>query len=247
MSTIGAGKTVGELVAERPSRARVFEQLGIDYCCGGKQTLSAACEEKGLDGQTVVQVLKAVEAEQQTRIADSTDWTQASLAALCNHIEETHHRYLRADLPRIASLMDKVVGAHGERHPSLHQLRETFAALSDELQRHLRKEEQVLFPAIRQLEGATDREVGFPFGSVANPIRAMEAEHDSAGQALAMMRQLTNDYTPPADACNSYRAMLDALQQLERDLHQHIHKENNILFPRAIDLEQRRYSPATSE
>jgi regulator of cell morphogenesis and NO signaling len=175
------------------------------------------------------------------------DWTQASLATLCNHIEQTHHAYLRTELPRLTTLIAKLVDAHGEAHPELPKVQHEFAALRGELEPHMFKEEQVLFPAIRRLEQVKTPPT-FPFGTVANPIRMMEHEHDNAGNGLAHIRELTCEYRVPADACNTYRAALHGLSELELDLHQHIHKENNLLFPRAMEMERslsgRRESPA---
>ena len=155
---------------------------------------------------------------------------------MCDHIEATHHALLRQELPRLKGLIDKVAAAHGDSHPELGELRQVFAALQAELEPHMFKEEQILFPAIRQLEQAA-QQPNFPFGTVANPIRMMEHEHDTAGSALAKIRELTHHFQPPDDACNTYRVMLEALHALEQDMHQHIHKENNILFPRSQQLE----------
>lgn len=227
---IDAQRTVGELVTERPGRARVFERLGIDYCCGGKRPLSEACAKKELDAATVVAMLEATE---EASAGDAgTDWTQASLAALCDHIVGSHHAYLREELPRLAFLTDKVATAHGNRHAELLDVRDTFAELSAELGIHMLKEEYDLFPACRRLEH------GEPISAAAlgPPIAVMEDEHAFVGAALERLHELTQGYEPPADACNSYRAMLDGLSTLERDLHEHIHEENNILFPRAAAL-----------
>ncbi|MBI4578795.1 MAG: iron-sulfur cluster repair di-iron protein [Planctomycetes bacterium] len=226
--------TVGEWVVDRPSRSRVFEELGIDYCCGGKQPLEDACRDKGLAAEQVVRALLAV--DEPTGTADR-DWSAALLSELCDHIEATHHEYLRRELPRLASLTEKVAKVHGPNHGEMIELHAVVAGLKAELGDHMMKEEQILFPMIRELEHA----VSFPSfhcGSIGNPIRVMEFEHDSAGGALARMRELTHDHSCPDDACNTWRAMVDGLRQLETDLHQHIHKENNILFPRALRRER---------
>lgn len=233
MSAIARETTVGQVVAERPVRARVFEELGIDYCCGGKKPLADACAEKGLDVNEVVRALMERDA---TEAEDGIDWTRVPLSHLTDHIVATHHAYMKQELPRLAQLVEKVLAAHGDNHPELHEVREVFYALKDEIEMHLMKEEQVLFPMIVQME-ATRALTHLHCGTVGNPIRVMEMEHDSAGQALARLRELTQDYTPPADACNTYRVMLDGLESMEHDLHQHIHKENNILHPRAAALE----------
>jgi regulator of cell morphogenesis and NO signaling len=225
---------VGEWVAHRPELSRDFEELGIDYCCHGEQPLQRACRLAGLDPNMVLERLAAVESG--TTDECSRDWLTAPLAELCDHIEATHHAYLKTELPRLDALIAKVIKAHGVNHPELRDVQQTFADLRAELEPHMMKEERILFPAIRAMERAT-RPLMFPFGSVANPVRMMQHEHDNAGQCLANLRRLTGNYTPPAGACNTYRAMLDGLRRLESDLHQHIHKENNVLFPRALAIE----------
>jgi regulator of cell morphogenesis and NO signaling len=164
------------------------------------------------------------------------DVTSMSLSELANHIEQTHHAYLKSELPRLLTLADKVASAHGSKDPRLDAAKETLLAFAHELWNHMMKEEQILFPFVRRLE-ATDLPVDFHCGTIRNPIRQMEHEHQDAGAALARLRQLTDNYTPPDWACNTYRALLDALAYLERDMHQHIHKEDNVLFPRAIARE----------
>ncbi|QDV86197.1 hemerythrin domain-containing protein [Stieleria magnilauensis] len=161
-----------------------------------------------------------------------------SLTELADHIETTHHAYLREELPRLDFMTEKVARVHGDKEPRLLKTREAVVALKAELEPHMMKEEKILFPMVRQLEAATERPESH-CGSVGNPIRQMEHEHDQAGNALAILNDSTDGYTPPEWACNTYRAMLDSLAQLERDMHQHIHKENNVLFPKAIQLEQR--------
>lgn len=236
MTTIDISATLGSLVAARPSRSRVLEQLGLDYCCGGKSTLANACEAAGLDTSAVV--AQITQGDIDSPADSTTDWTTAGLADLADHIEATHHAYLKSELPRITELAEKVAQVHGTLHPEAKTLAGIFAGLRAELEAHLMKEEMILFPICRQLESA-DGPVAFHCGSVANPIGAMEYEHDMAGEALAKMSQVTQGYTTPEGLCNTYRALMDALKGLELDLHQHIHKENNILFPRAIELESR--------
>ncbi|GIW82910.1 MAG: iron-sulfur cluster repair di-iron protein [Gemmatales bacterium] len=237
MTTTESQVPVGQLVAERPAAAAVLERAGIDYCCSGKRTLADACRDKGIDAQQLLAEIAAE--EEQAKLRDQgqhVNWLDRSLTEMCDHIEQTHHVYLKSELPRLGELIEKVVAAHAERHPELTEVRRTFAALRAELEPHMMKEERVLFPAIRQLEQSR-RAMAFPFGSIGNPIRVMMDEHDVAGDALKQLRTLTGDFAAPEDACNSYRAMLDAFKNLESDLHQHIHKENNILFPRALALE----------
>lgn len=228
-------QTVGELVRENPARSRVFESFSIDYCCGGKVPLESACRKKGLDPQRIVEALEIADSNSPPNGADPSDM---GLAELADHIEATHHAYLRDELPRLDFITRKVAGAHGDREPRLHQIQEVFLACREELEAHMLKEERVLFPMIRELDGSQGP-VSFHCGSLANPIRMMEHEHDNAGHALQQLRSLTDGYTPPDWACNTYRAMLDGLATFEQDMHQHVHKENNILFPRALSLEKR--------
>lgn len=227
---------VGQWVAEFPATSRVFESLQIDYCCGGNKLLEQACSDRQLDPQEVLKQLQQASLDA-IRQPSGESWVDAPLAALCDHIEQTHHEYLKAELPRLTALVAKVVSAHGAKYPELAGVQKALADLQAELFPHMFKEEQVLFPAIRRLEQA-DEPLMFPFGTIANPIRMMELEHDNAGNALGQIRTLTRNYFVPDDACNTFRAMLDGLHTLELDMHQHVHKENNILFPRAISLEQ---------
>lgn len=225
---------VGKLVAEQPARAQVFEQYGIDYCCGGKTSLLNACSTKQVDIHTVLVALQECE---HTTPPPNKNWNTATLTSLCDHIEEVHHAYLQIALPRISALIRKVVQAHGDKHPHLARVQTVFEAMRSELEQHMVKEEQILFPLCRNLE-ATENPFSFNQMRVHNPVGVMIAEHEEAGAALKEMRTLTNDYTPPSNACNTFRAMLHALEECERDLHQHIHLENNILFPRAEAKEQ---------
>jgi regulator of cell morphogenesis and NO signaling len=232
-------KTVRELAVENPHATRVFEQFGIDYCCGGGRTLSLACAEKGV---LVEEVRKAISNGESAEVERQTeqDWTQRELRVLIDHITATHHVYVRQETVRIHQLLDKVAAKHGEKHPEVIRIQETFSALSAELTSHLMKEENVLFPYIVQLEKATATGLPSPrptFGSVKSPIHMMELEHASAGEALRSLREDSNNYTAPEDACATFQASYLALRAFEADLHQHIHLENNILFPKAIALE----------
>lgn len=233
MNELSPTATVGQLVTERPSRSRVFERWGLDYCCGGNKPLAQACAEKGISLQTVLDELQRNDAQASD---EPVDWASASLSELADHIEATHHAYLRQELPRLTGLIEKVVQAHGQHHPELHQVQSIFQELRSELETHTWKEENILFPMCRELDTA-EVQPRFHCGSIQNPIRVMEMEHDRAGEALARLRTLTHGFTPPEDACNTYRATLDALAGLEADLHMHIHKENNVLFPRAMERE----------
>lgn len=231
-------QAVGELVREHVARSRVLERFGIDYCCGGRRSLEKACAASGASLDEVCGELEKCDAS--TPDLDTVDWSTAPLSELIDHIVASHHAYLREELPRLDGLIGRVVDAHGEQDPRLTDVRNVFWALVSELNPHMMKEEQILFPIIKQLESVdtTGEAVSqFHCGSVNNPITAMEHEHDVAGQALRQLRELTDGFAPPEGACNTYRAMLAGLAELETDLHLHIHKENNILFPRAVKLE----------
>jgi regulator of cell morphogenesis and NO signaling len=236
---IDTNKTVREFVLELPSSTNVFEQLGIDYCCGGQKPLAEACTAAGVKLDNLTAMLERLQSEQQTRTAPVNNWATEPLYNLVEHIKSTHHAYVREQIPNIEALLDKVTAKHGENHPEITGLRDKFGALAEELTLHLMKEEQILFPYIaRSEESSVQHEPAPPscFGSVENPIRMMMSEHDSAGEALREMRRLTANYKPPEDACTSFRALYKLLQEFEADLHQHIHKENNILFPRATQV-----------
>ncbi len=230
---LASHQTIGRIVAARPSRARVFERLELDYCCGGKKQLGAACRERGLNVNAVLRDLR----DNDARASDTTeaDWTSAPLDDLIDHIVTTHHAYLREALPRLTYLIDKVVRAHGDRNPALSEVAAVFAALRRPLECHTEEEESVVFPLIQSLAGA-EKTSTLLAGLVRSSIETLEREHDQAGAGLETLRKLTDGYVPPAGACNTYRAMLDGLAELEADMHRHVHKENSILFPRALEL-----------
>jgi len=233
-------KTVGELALENPAATRVFEKLGIDYCCGGNLSLEQACRAANL---AVDQVLDSLEMAEQTTRAEQKvhDWQREMLGDLVAHIKSTHHKYTREEIARLGPLFVKVCSVHGQNHPELVEIRTTFAGLAQELTMHMMKEEMVLFPYIVRMEEAVLQHEPIlppPFGSVQNPVSMMKHEHDSAGAALRAMRQASSGYAAPPDACISYQTLFKALAEFEADLHQHIHLENNILFPRAIGMER---------
>lgn len=234
MSKLNLGSSVGRWVAKHPRTADIFETLNIDYCCGGDQALEEACWKNGLETLRVhSQLQRAI-----TGIADESidDWLHACLSDLCDHIEQTHHVFLKAELSRLTDLIAKVPEVHGSALPELVEVQRHFIDLRNEMLTHTAREESVLFPAIRQLEqsGALpdDR-----LHSIEKPIRAMLFEHLDVGDGLRNIRKAANDFAVPSDACDSYRNMLVSLGRLETDTHHHIHKENHILFPRAIELE----------
>lgn len=240
MPTIGIHDTVGDIVTHNPGLARVFEDLRIDYCCGGQRPLAEACQAAGVDAEEVVGRLVAAA---QGPSGAEPDVAAMSLTGLAGHIEATHHEFLRRELPRLRRLTDKVAAVHGETDPRLGEVRGRLHLLADELESHMWKEEEILFPLIRQLD-RTSGPVASGCGSLAGPIRQMESEHDAAGDLLGDLRRLTDDYVAPEWACNTYRTTLAGLEELELDLHRHIHKENSVLFPRALAEEARRGRPA---
>lgn len=229
-------QSVGQLVAENPERARVFEKYRIDYCCGGKLSLSEACGRKGANLDAVVEALATVDA---VSPSVGTDWTTSPLAALVDHIVATHHAYLETELPRLSGLAARVAKVHGDHAPETVRLQAIFEEFKAELTDHAMKEEAILFPWIRSMErgGVAPMLAG---ATVVSPIHCMETEHEHAGAALEAMRTLTNDFCPPMDACNTWRVLYASLEALEQDMHVHVHKENSILFPRAIALEAAR-------
>lgn len=225
---------VGQLVAERPLRACVLEQFGIDYCCGGKAPLEDACAKKGVNVEEVLEKLLA--ADQKATQAGGADWTTASLKDLIDHIISTYHQPLKQELSRIALLAEKVARVHGDNHPRMIEVQTIFDRFKAQLELHMQKEEMVLFPGIASMEATGSPQIFGCGGGIGHPIEVMTQEHEEAGEALSAMRQLTNDYTPPEDACSSFKVLLYSLAQLESEMHQHVHKENNILFPRALEL-----------
>ena len=224
---------VGKWVAKHPATSRVFEQHGIDYCCGGSRPLQEACWKGQVDAQLVLVELLDVVSNSTGRPDDN--FSSKSLTEMCDSIVTTHHDYLKRELPRLTQLVEKVVSVHGAQYQWMERLADSYKQLREELVPHMFKEEQILFPAIRRIE-QSQCVPSFPFGSVDNPIHMMEHEHDVVGQTLKTIRAASTDFTLPEGGCNTFRAMLDGLRELEADLHQHIHKENNILFPQASRL-----------
>jgi len=236
---INSTMTVRELAVQVPESTRLFETLKIDYCCGGNKPLAEACESAGVEVDNVIALLGALG---KTDSKDAADFQQLSLNDLITHIIETHHVFTKSEMVRLEALTQKVIDAHGANHPELLKAGALFRQLCAELTPHMFKEEQVLFPYIAAMEGAAshDQPRPFaPFGTVANPIRMMMREHDAAGDILRELRAVTSDYKLPSDACFSYQTLYQAFAGLEKDLHQHIHLENNVLFPKAAALETR--------
>ena len=232
-------KTVREYALEIPAATRIFEKLGIDYCCGGGKSLADACLQAGLPVEEVLGSLETNARSDET-FADE-DWQSSSQAELIAHIVEKHHVFTREELSRLEALLAKVCGVHGQNHPELFHIQTQFGKLRADLEPHMLKEEHVLFPYIILLEQTKVQNAPAPrapFGTVRNPVRMMMSEHDAAGDILRAIRQASFHFTVPPDACISYQTLYHALKELEADLHQHIHLENNILFPQAVEIEQ---------
>ncbi len=238
-------KTIREIALESPQTTRVFEEFKIDYCCGGRKSFHDACSDAHLDPQLVAQKIEAAMKDQAVREQDPPE--SLSATELIEYIIATHHLFTAEEIERLTPLMEKVCSRHGEQHPELFRLQTIFTALSESLIPHMRKEEMVLFPYIQALESSLNHGLPFQpphFGTVANPIRMMMADHEEDGERLRLMREISHDYTLPDDACPSFTALYAGLQDLEKDLHRHIHLENNLLFPAATELEQSKFAVA---
>lgn len=224
---------VGELVARDYRTASVFKEHGIDFCCNGNRTIQEACDKKHVETDMLIANLLQASAYSGNTNIDYQSWP---LDLLADYIEKKHHRYVKNRIREITPFLQKVARVHGERHPELLQVEYLFAASAADLTEHLQKEEQILFPYIRKIitEGP-----GRPaFGTVENPISVMVEEHSNEGERFSKIAALTNNYTPPEDACNTYHVTLSLLKEFEEDLHLHIHLENNILFPKTIEMEK---------
>jgi len=230
-----AGRSLRDLVLENPAAAPVFETFSLDYCCGGSQTLAEACQSANLSSEDVIARL-----EQCDPGIPQKDWRGEPLSDLAQYIVDKHHAFTRSEIARLQDLIAKVISVHGGNHPELSSVRMILESVAEEMRQHMWKEENILFPHIARMEEAARirrRPPQSPFGTVQNPVAMMIMEHDAAGQAFQKMREITSNYAVPQDGCASYRALYQALPELAADLHQHIHLENNILFPRAIELE----------
>ncbi|HSP73953.1 MAG TPA: iron-sulfur cluster repair di-iron protein [Gaiellaceae bacterium] len=229
MTTIDPQTSLGDLVLDEPGRAELFERLGFDYCCGGSRTLAEACAQRGLDVETVAAVLDVHRAAGPPA-EHAHDWRRATTADLCDHIVQAHHDRLRRELPVLSETLATVARVHGPREPELHDLARVFEGLRRELEEHIEHEEQVLFPACRELEGAAAP------AAAAALLEELRDDHAQVGETLLVLRDLAGGYRAERGRCGTYRALLDGLRELERDLHQHIHEENNVLFPRIRGL-----------
>jgi regulator of cell morphogenesis and NO signaling len=227
---------VREIVTADPRAKKILEDAGIDYCCGGEKSLHDACIHTGASSE---EILRRLEENRKQAGPEDANWASAPLQDLTLHIREKHHQYVRNAVPRIRALAAKVKGKHGPNHPELADIEERFFDLGQELYMHMQKEEQILFPYIEALERSAGEGTLEPpfFQTVRNPVSMMMKEHDSAGDALRAIRKLSCGYQAPADGCETYQELYRSLAEFEADLHTHIHLENNILFPRAVELE----------
>ncbi|MBS1683091.1 MAG: iron-sulfur cluster repair di-iron protein [Bacteroidetes bacterium] len=232
---LGEGKeTLGQIAAKDLRKAQVFKKYGLDFCCGGKKTVKEACAEKGLDVEAVEKELSQADGAPASRPLPYDDWR---LDFLADYIVNMHHSYVKKNLPDLKAYSEKVRRVHGGRHPELIEVNRLVGEIDDELTTHMLKEEKVLFPYVKELVNAKVPHKP-SFGTVQNPINMMEIEHEQVGKNMGLIRTLTNGYSLPEDACASYSLLYRMLDEFENDLHLHIHLENNILFPKAIELEK---------
>lgn len=232
-------ETLGQLAAKDIRKAQIFKKYGLDFCCGGKKTVKEACQEKGLDVTKIEQELQYADKLPSSRPLPYNDW---SLDFLADYIVNTHHSYVEKTLPDIRAYSEKVKNVHGSRHPELIPIRQLVEAVYTELMSHMVKEERILFPYIKELAKAKDGKQPLQashFGTVQNPINMMEMEHEAVGEDLAKIRELSNNFTLPDDACASYTLLYRMLDEFEQDLMLHVHLENNILFPKALEIEKK--------
>lgn len=228
---------IGELVAQNYKTASVFKKFKIDFCCNGNRTISEACERKNIDASVLINELKNTVINQEQNI----DFNHWELDLLADYIEKTHHRYVVAKIDEIKPFLNKVARVHGDHNPELKEIEILFNESALELTQHMQKEEVILFPFIRNMVKAKINQTVIPaphFGTVENPIAMMKHEHQNEGERFEKISELSNNYTPPSHACNTYRVTFSLLKEFEENLHQHIHLENNILFPKAIELEK---------
>lgn len=228
---------IGDIVGQDFRTAAIFKKNGIDFCCKGNRTIEEACEPKNINPETIYNEIKELPAAQ----SGSIDFGSWPLDLLADYVEKTHHRYVEEKTPVLLAFLDKLSKVHGGRHPELVEINEIFKESAKDLGAHLKKEELILFPFIRNMVSAKVSGKAIPqpqFGTVENPVNMMKHEHTVEGERFRKIAELTNEYTPPSDACNNYRVTFAMLQDFENDLHTHIHLENNILFPKAIEMEK---------
>jgi regulator of cell morphogenesis and NO signaling len=230
-----ANQTLAEIVTENIRSAIVFEEFGLDFCCKGKRPLSEACTTKNVNVEDVIHSLSELNVTDPS--LNINDWEPDFLI---DYIMNNHHQYVRRMIPVISLHSDKVASVHGQNHPEMIEIADLFLAIREELESHMMKEERILFPFIKQLYNAKKNNEQIappPFGTIQNPIRMMEAEHTSAGDAMNKIRELSKNFSAPEDACNTFKALYSELKEFEEDLHKHIHLENNLLFPKSIEIE----------
>lgn len=235
---IQENQIIGELVAQDYRTASVFKKYGIDFCCQGNRTITDACEKKNIDKKSVVSDLNAI---MQSATEKTNDYQTWPLDLLADYIEKKHHRYVQEKTQEIQPYLEKICKVHGAHHPELFEIKDEFLAAAGELAMHMKKEELILFPFIRKMAKAKQENASIEtphFGTIQNPIQMMMHEHTTEGDRFKKIEALSNNYTPPADACNTYRVTFALLKEFEDDLHLHIHIENNILFPKAAELEK---------
>jgi len=228
-------RTIAEIVTEDFKTAGVFKKYGIDFCCGGKKSLKDVCEHKKLDPQEIIDALSKINSKLG---GDTEHYNKWPLDQLIDHIVNTHHKYVEEQVPILRAFTGKVGKVHGDAHPETKTIAILFEQIAQELEHHMHKEEQILFPYVKSL-ALGENVQSMPFGSVKNPISMMEQEHEGAGLLMEKIAELSSQYTPPSYACNTYKAAYHLLNEFEKDLHVHIHLENNILFPKAIQLEHK--------
>lgn len=231
-------KTIGSFVAEDFRTAAVFSKFNIDFCCKGNRTVTEVCEKQNIDADTLLQNVYDVLQSDRNGSIDFNSWP---LDLLADYIEKTHHRYVEEKSQVLLAFLDKLCKVHGANHPELFRINELFIGCAGELAQHMKKEELVLFPFVKRMVKTKDSDgvLSQPsFGTVSNPIAMMMHEHDNEGERFREIAALTNGYNPPADACTTYKVTFAMLKEFEEDLHKHIHLENNILFPKAVLLEQ---------
>ena len=229
-----ASKTLAQIVTNNHKAASIFEKHHLDFCCKGKRTLEQACSESDIKIEEVIEQLEKVGETNGSK----TNYNELSLAQLSEHIVSTHHNYVKNEMPALLGYLQKVASKHGDRHPEMNKVFQIFGAVKEEMEFHMQKEEMVLFPRIKDIENQIQegKKVVISSSYLQSPINMMEQEHDHAGSMLAEIRNLTNNYTPPADACTTYQLSFASLQAFELDLHHHVHLENNILFPKALKM-----------
>ncbi|WP_370478947.1 iron-sulfur cluster repair di-iron protein [Tamlana flava] len=231
-------KQIGQFVADDYRTAAVFSRYGIDFCCKGQRTIEEVCNKKDIETS---QLLDELEVLLNSKTDQTIDYKSWPLDLLVDYIEKKHHRYVEEKIPVLLQFLDKLCKVHGERHPELFKINELFKESATDLAAHMKKEELILFPFVKKMVAAKIGETTIrtpKFGAVINPIEMMKQEHDNEGERFRQIAQLTNHYSPPQDACNTYQVTYAMLQEFEQDLHLHIHLENNILFPKAMKLEQ---------